>query len=276
MLNEVAKVALTHRSEATARIAFAAVMASLCWTSCMKKSAEGASEAVLQPAPIPTANASTTARQNDGAAGPVTSTTPTDSPAPTHSPTAHPAVSAAAVSRPTTETLPIAVPGPDLAALLAPTKQTLHRVYRQKWPPASWTTAKAYTYNFVPYDPRTGTLRVYDGQWSKNVRQTIALSKEQGAAALELTHRTAGEMLTSKCAFPRHAVVFFDEHDKAVASVNVCFSCTDILVWPPYGRETLQMKKYSNLKKLLTVHDEVLARWRLFFDDVGAKQYTKR
>jgi hypothetical protein len=267
---------MRQRSEAAARIALVAVMASLCWTSCMKKSAEGAREAPVQPVPTPAADASATPTRNDRVPAPVRSATPTDTPAPSSSPASPPTASAAATSHAAAETLPIAVPGPDLAALLAPTKQTLHRVYRQKWPPTPWATAKAYTYNFVPYGPRAGKLRVYDGKWSTNVQQTIALSKEQADAALELTHRTAGEMLTSKCAFPRHAVVFFDEQGKAVASVNVCFSCTDILVWPPYGREALQAKKYGNLKKLLAVHDEVLARWRLFFDDVGAEQYKKR
>jgi hypothetical protein len=103
---------------------------------------------------------------------------------------------------------PIPDPGPNLKEVLSPTKKSLHRAFRKDWPPKAWVSAKAFTYNFVPYHPPIGHLRIFDGEWNTAIKQTINLSKGQAEAAVELTHRTAGGVDASKCAFPRHAVVF--------------------------------------------------------------------
>jgi hypothetical protein len=161
----------------------------------------------------------------------------------------------------------------DLLAVLEEPRRSLPAALRRDWL-GEWSHARAYTYNFVRYGPRSGRIRVFDGEWNSALRQVITLSKEQAEAALELTHRTAGEILASKCAFPRHAVVFFDAADRPLASVNVCFSCSDVLVWPRYGTQEAQDSKHSNLERFTSVHDEVMERWQLFFDGLGADRYS--
>ena len=159
---------------------------------------------------------------------------------------------------------------------------------RQAWPPTKWTHGRAYTYNFT----RTGPghqLRIFDEKgWSDGIVQTLELSHEQAAAALELTHRTQGDVRASKCAFPRHAVVLFDQEDQPVASMNICFECTDILVWPPYFEDkTLGDSRYAlhttmvegedaiEMPLLLAVHEGVLTSWERFFDLAGAEQFVQ-
>ena len=158
---------------------------------------------------------------------------------------------------------------------------------RQNWPPAAWNHARAYAYNLVPAGPGHA-LRVWDGSgWSSDIVQTLPLDAEQAALALELTHRTQGEVRASKCAFPRHAVVFFDAQDEPVASVNVCFECSDILVWPPYfaDEEAAAQRMAQQVVTgegddafpqplLFAVHDEVLGRWEGLFSLLGAQRYA--
>ena len=161
--------------------------------------------------------------------------------------------------------------GPDLSRVLKAAPEFFHPAMRENWPAQDWVSAKAYTFNFQ--NEGRVKLRVYDGEWNKTIRQTIPLSKEAAEAALELTHRTAGAVHASKCPLPRHAVVFFNELGDPVASVNVCFSCSDIMVWPNYGSDALKSKKYANWEKMETIHAHALSRWQLFFDGVGADSY---
>ncbi len=172
-----------------------------------------------------------------------------------------------------------------LAALAVPGAHALDPAGRQDWPPAAWDHARAYAYNLVPAGPGHA-LRVWDaGGWSPDIAQTLPLDAEQASLALELTHRTQGEVRASKCAFPRHAVVFFDAQDQPVASVNVCFECSDILVWPPYfaDEEAAAQRMAQQVVTgegddafpqplLFTVHDEVLGRWEGFFSLLGARR----
>jgi len=142
---------------------------------------------------------------------------------------------------------------------------------RTDWPTEEWVSAKAYTFNFQKMG--NVKLRVFDGTWNQTIRQTIPLSREAAEAALELTHRTSGAVHASKCPLPRHAVVFFNEAGDPVASVNVCFSCSDIMVWPKYGSDALRSKKYADWEKMEEIHSHALSRWQLFFDGVGADSY---
>jgi hypothetical protein len=175
-----------------------------------------------------------------------------------------------------------------LEALMQTEGAQLASANRQQWPPTEWTRARAYTYNFVPYGPGH-QLRVWDESgWSDAIVQTFELTQQQAEVAAELTHRTQGDVPASKCAFPRHAVVFFDEQDQPLASVNICFECTDILVWPPYFEdESLSDSRFENaitvgedgeaieMPLLFTVHEQVLSSWERFFYLAGAEQFAR-
>jgi hypothetical protein len=103
----------------------------------------------------------------------------------------------------------------------------------RKWPYVAWDRAEAVTFNQFP--GRGGVpLRVVDDKgWSPHVAKRTAITREQALRALDLLAVTEGELLVSKCPFPRHAIVLF-AGDTAVASANVCFECGDILTWPPW------------------------------------------
>ena len=175
----------------------------------------------------------------------------------------------------------------DIAAILQPETHHLDRAMRQDWPPQEWTHARAYAYNFVPFGPGQ-QLRVWDeGGWSTNLETQVELTEAQANAALELTHRTLGGVNASKCAFPRHAVVFFDESDQPIASVNVCFECTDIMLWPSYNPDPREaMNKYRELSTtvldngeeidqplVFTVHNEVMGKWERLFRVMALPDY---
>lgn len=115
---------------------------------------------------------------------------------------------------------------------------------RRGWPGKAWTTAKAYTFNWRRYGPPAKWLHIYEepGGLNGSVRNHVDLTEAQANAAFDLVKSTEGEMLMSKCAFPRHGVVFYDKDNKAVGSVSVCFGCGDILVWPPYAKRPSRKK----------------------------------
>ena len=74
-----------------------------------------------------------------------------------------------------------------------------------------------------------------------------------------------GEVLVSKCAFPRHGVVFFDKKDNPIASVSICFECGDILVWPEWDqRPAASLNKYG--RAFMKKYDRTMARWKTFFE----------
>jgi hypothetical protein len=82
------------------------------------------------------------------------------------------------------------------------------------------------------------------------------------------------EVLVSKCGFPRHAVVLF-AGDTPVGSVNVCFECGYILVWPD-GDPPLDYEHWSaaakqqyerSYRRKLAAYKRVFPAWERFFRD---------
>jgi hypothetical protein len=130
------------------------------------------------------------------------------------------------------------------------------------WPYVAWDHAEAISFN--DFDPRRGVpLRVVDDKgWSPHIAARKPLTAAQTRRALELFAVTEGQLEVSKCPFPRHAVVLFD-HDEAVGSINVCFSCGDILSWPETPPSTL------DTDTLLTRHEATMPQWDAFFREAG-------
>ncbi|MEC7985679.1 MAG: hypothetical protein VX278_10985 [Myxococcota bacterium] len=177
----------------------------------------------------------------------------------------------------------VAQPPESVTAEISPPKQEskLDPQQQQEWPPVAWTHAKAYTYNFTSYGPGK-KLRVWDEYgWADNIEQTFTLTQASADAALELIHQTQGDVQASKCPFPRHAVVYFNQKEEPVASINVCFSCTDILIYPPYFPSPEEsFKRYETQSEeggplLFEIHERVLTKWESFFTDIGAERYEK-
>lgn len=142
---------------------------------------------------------------------------------------------------------------------------------QERWPFYAWDEARAYAYNLRPYNPDP-TLRVYDEAkgWDDSIAVERALSRSQAEEALRMLGSTQGEMLVSKCAYPRHAVVLFSG-EVPVGSISVCFECGDILVWPPYDPDPhWPAKKRKLYKRLMPLYEKTFPQWqKLFEQDVG-------
>ena len=119
------------------------------------------------------------------------------------------------------------------------------------------------------------TLLAYDDRgWSRRVVRKRAITAQQANEALTLAKAGGGDLLVSKCPFPRHAVVFMDG-DVPVASVNVCFSCGDVLLWPEWPGRTLkenatdiELKRFEIAQqKVEALHAKTYPKWKVFFRD---------
>jgi len=130
-----------------------------------------------------------------------------------------------------------------------------------QFPFGSWSYAKAYTYNF--FDDRPVQMRVVtrDGTWSRHIRSEQRMSAEQAQQAADLVARTQGSVELTRCTFPRHAIVYFDATDKPIASIDVCFSCEAVLVWPDYKRPD-DFDHEASASAL----DRALPAWRRLFE----------
>jgi hypothetical protein len=121
-------------------------------------------------------------------------------------------------------------------------------------------------------------LTAYDQRgWSPNIVEKKPLTKAQADRAAALVEATEGGVDVSKCPFPRHAVVLL-EGELPVASINVCFECGDIRIWPPWSEEPswdeLTEKQRAALEaranRQMKLYEKTFPKWEAFFrDDAG-------
>jgi hypothetical protein len=138
------------------------------------------------------------------------------------------------------------------------------------WPFVAWDRAEAFTFNQVAYGPGI-PLRVYDATagWSPKIAERAPISADQAGRAVERVVATRGTLEVSKCAFPRHAVVLF-AGDTPVGSVNVCFECGDILVWPDFEPPASGPTAERRHRQQMKAYKRVFPEWERFFrDDLG-------
>ena len=156
---------------------------------------------------------------------------------------------------------------------LVPQTLMMDKNLRTSWPPSPWKKARAYAFNQQEYGPGSQLYAYKEGTWNPSITAELELTNQQAYDALELTHRLGGTLKVSKCAFPRHAVVFFDEQDQPIASVNVCFQCGDILVWPPYSTdEDWNQQRFAEqgaeeMPLIFDAHEQVLPLWSTLLID---------
>lgn len=145
------------------------------------------------------------------------------------------------------------------------------------WPFVAWDRAEAFAFNHVPYGPGA-PLRVYDAThgWSEKIVERRSITAAQAERAVGWVRETGGDVEVSKCPFPRHAVVLY-AGDVPVGTINVCFECGDILVWPALDPAIADdpspaalRRREKAYKKKLAAYDRVFPRWQGFFrDEVG-------
>ena len=143
------------------------------------------------------------------------------------------------------------------------------------WPFRAWDRAEAFTFNHVPFGPGA-PLRVYDAAhgWSDKIVERRPITAGQAERAVGWVRETSGDVEVSKCPFPRHAVVLY-AGDAPVGTINVCFECGDILVWPAIdppvadddASPAAERRREQATKKKLAAYDRVFPRWQQFFRD---------
>ncbi len=102
------------------------------------------------------------------------------------------------------------------------------------WPFRPYAYAKVYTFNFFPARHGVQLRIIKDGRWSEHIRSEQRVDQRVGEQVTKIVGSTKGTFEVSKCPFPRHAFVFFDEQDKPVASIDICFECGDLFAWPDF------------------------------------------
>lgn len=130
------------------------------------------------------------------------------------------------------------------------------------WPGVAWDRAEVVVFNQVEYGPESSKyLLAYDPEtgWNPTVKERKAITRAQAERAATLATELGGRSLeVSKCAFPRHAIVFFQGEAKAdavpVATLDVCFACGDVFMSPEVGAARPE-RNYE------TATDADLARW---------------
>lgn len=145
------------------------------------------------------------------------------------------------------------------------------------WPFHAWDRAEAVTFNQFAIRPST-QLEAYSADgWSPSLVDRKPISHAQATKAVGLVARTEGGVEVSKCPFPRHAVVLY-EGQTPVASINVCFACGDILLWPSWepapdwdAMSDRQIKAaMMRSEQQMKLYDRVFPSWKAFFrDEVG-------
>jgi hypothetical protein len=151
------------------------------------------------------------------------------------------------------EVPPDAAPPPELIA-------------SKKWPFFTWDRAEAYVFNLQRFGPGATLFAYNDKGWNKNLVAKKDITNKLANEAIALLRKTQGEMMVSKCAFPRHAIVLF-QGEHPVASINVCFECGDILIWPRYSKAANWDDRKSKMyPKLAKAYDRAFPKWTKLFE----------
>lgn len=146
------------------------------------------------------------------------------------------------------------------------------------WPFHAWNRAEAVTYNEFPMRPGVQLLAYDDIHgWTPHLVDRKALDETKARRAIELVTATNGDVEVSKCPFPRHAVVLYEDA-VPVATINVCFSCGDIILWPPWETppnwdkltDREMKERMARHDKQLKLYEKTFPKWKTFFTtDVG-------
>lgn len=148
------------------------------------------------------------------------------------------------------------------------------------WPFHEYASAEAVVFN--QYGMRPGVpLVAYNDKigWHPQITKRQKITAAQMKVAVDLVKDTKGGVEVSKCPFPRHAIVLFDADNTPVASINVCFQCGDILVWPDWTgvepnwekmTEKQQKEMMMKAEAQMALYKVAFPKWKkLFRDDLG-------
>ena len=99
------------------------------------------------------------------------------------------------------------------------------------WPFHAWDRAEAVVMNWAPYGPDSEMHAYGANGWTQRLAYRAPLDASLAQRSVAIVLKEGGEILTTKCPVPRHAIVLF-EGETPVASINVDFTCENVLLWP--------------------------------------------
>lgn len=183
----------------------------------------------------------------------------------------------AAAPAPAPVAVAVAVPDAAPVAAAAPDAAPAPLVATKTWPFHQWDRAEAITFNHVTPGPDVQLLAYSDAGWNTTILERKAIEVEQGERAVEWVIATRGTVEVSKCPHPRHAVILYSGQTP-VASINLCFECGDLLVWPEFEpgpdwdnydnwTKTEEAKFDKLMAKKQAVYDKLYPSWEAFFRD---------
>ncbi|MCF6242729.1 MAG: SdiA-regulated domain-containing protein, partial [Bacteroidales bacterium] len=143
--------------------------------------------------------------------------------------------------------------------------------------------AKAYMYNFNS-DLNAKYQIIKDGKIDETALPSEKrLSAKQIEQLIDLTNKKVEGLITglSKCFNPHHAIVFFDNSDKPIASVMFDFNCEAIRVQPKKiskkRRKELSEKEINKLLNILKEYRKITDELNCpVFNTVAEYQYYKK
>ena len=130
------------------------------------------------------------------------------------------------------------------------------------FPNVEYSYAKLYFFNIDLDSPSEMEMQIYkDGAFAMTkLGNGILLSEEFHEAVQRTLARGMDELYygLAKCYFPRHGVIYYDENNKPVASMSICFECDRVMVWSSreitFSDEKRDFKKAEKqMEKLLKI-----------------------
>ncbi len=143
------------------------------------------------------------------------------------------------------------------------------------WPGVKYSYAIVYLYNVdgglagnhqILKDGKLDKTVVGEGKkLASSVTSKLDKIFASGAAIDELLNGLSG------CYIPRHAIIYYDSKDKAVASMSICFECEGIRFYSPsYPRNS-----YASTPELVKEAQEKLKELKAIIESVGIKTEFK-
>lgn len=145
----------------------------------------------------------------------------------------------------------------------------------QSWPFKSWHHAKAYSFNMFHARGDVPATILKDGKWSPYIVSEKALSGDVALDVAKTISYTKGSVGDSKCFFPRHAIVYFDKNDDPVASVDICFECSGVVVSPDFSISNEERYGYFEEKTerfvpgTTALLEKVIPKYQEIFEKIG-------
>ena len=162
------------------------------------------------------------------------------------------------------------------------------------WPFKSFAYVKAYAYNLASVGTiykRTGSnnmkLIYKNGQLNSEVAFSKTLNnKEIDDVRLQI-EKIEGTRMYSKCFYPRHGIVFYDSDSQAIARIEVCYTCGDLLVIPDLdipdeekksGHKKGSYEKHPRIKRAFRFFDRLFKSHKMpvFYSDRAVKDYEEK